>query len=637
MSLKMRIASFLTLMVATTLTLEAHAQYGYGMPGAVGGCPIMAAAGATDVSDDVKEAQEAIKEAKRKISQKKSDKKKFDRDVERYEKDINDNIEGKYAEFIIQHIQNGRSCEEYDIPDDVDAGPAADTLVGGTEGGRPIVKQRKKKLAPTGPFKNRDEDDSWGSYCGDRGGVSSEVCTRLRPSSGRTSASNCAKALPAYRKAYSDAQKAQDEIDGLERGLERLNDNLKDARQAAIDERKSATEGGICIECMQKAQAYAYQQQQPNYLALAAGVGMGLVGMYAGYQTNKTIAQYNSNIGMPTQQAPLYGLGYGMPYFQAGLYGAMAGTGGQGGFGCGGSMGGGMNGMGGMYNPLAMGGGMNPYGQMGGGLGGGMYMPGMSPYGMGGMGGMNPYGMGGLGGGLGMGMGGMNPYGMGMNPYGMGAMGQMGMNPYGMGGYNPMMGGLGAGGIGAGFGMNPYGMGGLGGGLGGYNPYGMGGLGGGLGGYNPYGMGGLGGGLGGYNPYGMGGIGGMNPYGMGGMGMDPMQMQMQQLQMQQYQQYAASQQQAMQDAMNRQRTVAGLQTELYGLMNRIQQAQMGIGVGSTGSYLGTGGYNSGTFSGTGSITGGISGGGAGYLSPYTTTSPYYPTGTTATTPLGTGR
>lgn len=628
MSFKMRFAGFLTIMAGVSaLSLKAQAQFGTGMYGGMQACPypVAAASGASSVNDGVKDVQKEIDETKRAITSKKSEKKRLDRDVEKAERDITDTVESGYAEKVIEHMQNSRACEEYKPEKGSElGGPADDEVVrapgvGGEEDGKPIARRgRNERSRPgvrTQPFKYRE----WMSVCMGPGKVTSEVCTEYRSSDARTSSSVCAAALKTYRSKYNEAQKAQSEIDNLSRALERLNDDLKDARQAAIDERKAQTEGGYCAECAARNSGYTYQQQQPNYLSLAMGVGMGLAGMYAGYQTNKTVAQYNSNLGFPTQASPS-ALSYGFPYFMGGLYGAIGGGMGSGGFGCGSGYGGTGFGNGpyGMMGPFGSGGlygnmGMNsPFGYPGmsgmNGMGGGMYMPGMSPWGMNGMGmgmGMNPMmGM------NGMGMNGMNPYGMG------GMMSPFGMSPYGMGGLNGM--------------MNPYGMG--------SNPFGLSGSLGmnpmmGMNGMNPYGLGGM-------NPYGLGGMGTYNPYspfGMSGMnGMSsPYQSQLQQMQMQMYQSYMQQQQAQMQDAMNRQRAMSGLQSELYGLMNRIQQVQMGVGYGGGSSYLGTtGGYNSGTYSSSGSITGGISSGsylGTSGVYPYTTTQPY------ATTPLTSGR
>jgi type II secretory pathway pseudopilin PulG len=80
-----------------------------------------------------------------------------------------------------------------------------------------------------------------------------------------------------------------------------------------------------------------------------------------------------------------------------------------------------------------------------------------------------------------------------------------------------------------------------------------------------------------------GGIGMMMPgmgMMMGDMGYMQMQMQMQQqmmqMQMQAYQQAMQMQQQRIQQQMAQQRVIAGLTQELYTLMFRLQQAQMGM-------------------------------------------------------------
>lgn len=106
-------------------------------------------------------------------------------------------------------------------------------------------------------------------------------------------------------------------------------------------------------------------------------------------------------------------------------------------------------------------------------------------------------------------------------------------------------------------------------------------------------------GVGGMGYPGMGGFGGMGSPGMngfgGGLGSSQIQFQQQmmQMQMQQYQQYMQMQQREQQNNLQRQQVSVQLQTEIYGLMSRLQQLQMsssyGGGFGLSGG-LGIGGF-----------------------------------------------
>lgn len=578
----MRIGTPFTLVMSFAFAAQAQ-TWGTGMWGGMQACsyPYSAAEGASSYQDEIDEANAAIKEAQSQIRQKKSEKKRADRDWERAEKDINDVISEDYSEFIYEHIKNNVSCKEYQ-----GLGSGDEFIAQGQEGDAAVQAPGSREIRA---FTVKE----WGALCDKNksGSVSGAVCDGARfrqMEKGRATSQDCKKALTEHRKKYALANKLQREIETLENAVDRYKDDIKDSRADLAEERREAQrerlEGGVCVDCVTSGGGYTYQKPETNWGSVVGNVvlGLGMVGM--GYQTNKMVAKANSNIGWPTDPYPAYLAGMGplatgigqMIGGGSGIYGSIGGGIGAGGFGCAGNNGGpygmmgpygGMNGSGMWGNPYGMGV-MNPMG----GMGGGIYMPGMGPWGMAG-----PWGMGGpYGGGMGMGMGGY-PGGMGMlggigGGIGMGGFpGGMGMGGYpgmGMGGYP---GGIGMGGF-PGMGM----IGGIGGGLG------MGGFPGGIGmgGYPGMGMGGFPGGMG------MGGYPGMGMGGMmdGGIGMQ-MQQQMMQMQMQQYQMYIQQQQSYAQQQMQKQQVVASLQQELYGLLYKIQQVQMGVG---TTGYLGGG-------------------------------------------------
>ncbi|MBV2168863.1 MAG: hypothetical protein KUL82_09160 [Bdellovibrio sp.] len=558
MKLWMRIAVPFTTVMSFAVGVQAQ-QWGTGMYGGMQACPYnySAAAGSSSYLDEIKEAQSAIREAEKQLRSKKTEKKRLEKGMERSRRDVEDVVSEDFTEFMFEHIENNVSCKEY-------KGMAgSDEFIAGGQEGEAAVQ------APASREVRGFSITEWTRLCDQNksGSVSATVCdgSRFRQTEkGKATSQDCKKGLTDYRKSYAQSNKLQREIESLENLIRRSKEDIQDARQNYADEQREKQrdqlEGGICIDCISQGSGYTYQKRETDWGSVVGNIGLGLAATYMGYQTNKMVADANSNIGWPTQPYPAWG--YGFPFLATGvsqalgggggIYGAVGGGIGAGGFGCAG-MNGGAYGMMGPYGGMN-GNGMwgNPYGMAGmgmGGLGGGIYQPGMGPWGMAG-----PWGMGG--------------------PY-AGAMGY------------PMMGGM--------MGMPMGGM--LGGGLGGMMGMPMGGMGG--MGYPMGGMGGMGMPMGG-----MGGLGGMMGMPMGGMngglGSIQMQQQMMQMQMQQYQMYVQQQQSYMQQQMQRQQVVASLQQELYGLLYRIQQVQ--YGVGNTG-YLG------------GSVGGGISVGGGGVITP----------------------
>ena len=493
----------------------------------------------------------------------------------------------------------------------------------GTPQGDPCGTGTLTNPAPFAP-------EVWARSC-ENGAVRASICEQNIPGNRPRgfNPDSCKRYLGGWIEKQRELRMAETkvaELDARVKELEAMTKAKKQELREAVKEyvreqRQAQTEGG-CIDCMIMGNSGVMQQRRASGWEIGANVVLGLGAMYLGNQMNKYTTDQNARLGFPTQPYPA--LGYGMPFFTGALYGALGGSTGGGSFGCaGGTNGSGFpNGPYGMMGPFGQG---SMYGPMGGGafgypanmygspMGGGMFMPGMGPFGMG-----MP---GGLGGGMGMGMpmgmmmgggfqmGGM-PMGMmvgGGMPMGMmisGGIGMMGGMPMGMQMGMPMgmqMGMMGGMPMGMQMGM----MGGLG--MMGGMPMGMqmgmpmGAM---VAGGNMMGMpmgmamgmpmpmmasGGM---MMGGMPMGMqmGMPMGMQMGGMmdGGMGMQ-MQMQMQQsmmqMQMQQYQQYVSMQQQAYQSQMARSQVVAGLTQEMYTLMFRIQQAQMGIG---TGGYIGVG-------------------------------------------------
>ncbi len=618
----------LAVFTSTLSSLSANAQmaWGTGQAMAQQSCPYnsQAGEGASSYLEDYNDLKKAKADEESKLREMKRKLRTLEKGIDKARDAITNVVDGRYSDAIISHMDNARLCGDYDT----DRIPKTASKVRGDDDGEdlPPANNAQSKLTPLSGFSPRQ----WAQVCiqGKKGGIDGMVCSTAPYASadrGRNTPNECKRALVSYRKDTLDYQKTQEDIakseDRIARYKDELPEALRDAKARYKEDRQAGTEGDICLTCMAGGNSYQAERAGPDWAGVAANVGVGLVATYMGYQTNKMVAKYNSDLGWPTQAYPAWG--YGLPFLANGIYGALGGGIGSGAFGCAGGVGGGgymtgsMGGMGpfgqggGLYGNVGMNGPFGyPNGMLGSPMGGGMFGGGMGPWGLnGGMGGGIGGGMGGypMGGGMGgypMG-GGMGGYpmggGMGGYPMGGGMGGGMGGYPMGggMGGY-PMGGGMGGYPMGGGMGGYP-----MGGGMGGY-PMG-GGMGGGIGGGIGGGMGGypMGGGMGGY-PMG----GGMGGYPMGGgMGMDgglgSMQMQQAMLQMQQKQQqlYMQQYQQQMQNQMARQQTLVGLNSELQNLMYRIQQVQMG---GTSTGYI-SGGIGGGVSIGGGLSIGGSSG------------------------------
>lgn len=545
-------------------------QWGTGMWGGMQSCGTSAKAGAGSSSelDAVRDAQTAKQEAERKLREKERALKKVDNELSRARESIESAIDSSHADFLFTHMDTGRTCEEYKCDFEGTAGPCPPS--------------RNTPNAATSEILSYTQEE-WIRVCSPNrsGGVNGAVaCSIARnPDGDRRLQSGCSRSMDVYAKKSGEKRRLEGEIARLKNSIEDFEENIQTAKEDILEKlrekQRGQTEGGICIECMGNNGQGGGQSGRgtggTDWANVLSNVGVGLLGVYMGYQTNKMVAENNSAMGWPTQNYPSWS--YGFPYLMNGLYGALGGGTGQGAFGCSGGMGGtgNWNGAAGMMGPFGQGGMYSmggggafgyPNGMMGAMMGGGMYNQGMGPWGMSGPnGGMNSlYGMMGMmmSGGMGMASpyGAMGGYGMMMNSYG--AMGGYGMmNPYGaVGGYG-MMNSYGA--------MGGYGM---------MTSYGT---------MTPYGM--MTGGM-------MNGYGGMMSYGammssgaMMGQGDLQYQQQMMQIQMQQYQLQVEMQQRNSQNTLQRQQASTQLQQEISSLMMRLQTIQYG------GSYTGTYNYN----------------------------------------------
>lgn len=378
-------------------------MWGTGMYGGMQACayPQQVASGAVSEDDSVREAREALSELQAQLKTKKSEKKKVERQTDKARQDIERGISDDYTGFVLEHIENSRSCASYKGFQGTE-----ESQVSAEEGS---VTVPQANMTPIQSF----SVEEWRAYC-DRsksGSVNGALCAdaRFQKREGRANASACKKALVEYRKNYSLQDKLQGDIEDLEARIKDAKEELTDARKQAAEDRKTNTEGGVCLECLARSNGNSVVQPQTNWASVLGNVGVGLASIYIGYKTNKMIADNNANLGWPTDPYAAQGYGYGLGAIAtgmgqvigggSGIYGSMAGGMGAGAFGCAGNNGG----------PYGM---MGPYG-------------GMNGSGMWG----NPYAMNSMGGGL---------FNGGMGPWGMNSYNPM-MNMMGMNGYNPML------------------------------------------------------------------------------------------------------------------------------------------------------------------------------------------------------
>lgn len=440
--------SLLTFGLSYLLVTSAQAQsmqWGTGMSMGMQGCGYQqkAGMGATSESDAVSELVQEQKQLKQTLQDKQRKQKTLERELEKLHDTISDSLNGDISEFAFSHMENGNRCDDYQTS--VTIAPVKSKVKVDEEGqdlppaDEPMVRSsgNQNKLPLNGM-----SVAGLARYCDTTraGTLRADLCSdvRYRSSDNKRGDSACKKAIPDYRKKYVESQKIADEIERTKQKLEDLKTDIADARKEAREDRQNGnTEGDVCLECIAKDSGYQSEQRQnqTDWSGVAANVGTGLLAMYMGYKQNKMVAEYNSDLGWPTQSYPTWG--YGLPYMAAGLYGAMGGGTGQGAFGCGSS-----GGQYGNMNGGALGYPSNMYGSP---MGGGMYSTGSGPWGMSGMnmGGMN----GGMYGGMMMSGGLMASsypnYGMmgsGMMNSGMMVSGGLGLMSNGMmsGGYSLM-------------------------------------------------------------------------------------------------------------------------------------------------------------------------------------------------------
>lgn len=575
-----------------SMTTQAQSYWGYGLQGGLSGCgyQVSQAEESSSYKDEIAEIKKQMSEWKKEVAQLKRELSKEQTELRRHDSTLRGNFDSDAYTFIKSHFDSQNRCSEYKGQSAVVTTEKASEPAVSVEGaviGRKPDSESPRRMAGPPPDRNRklskdSDDDSgsaaeeltiepeklaheWSEVCDlqrdPKGALKATICQKNYLLGGlQSNRASCQEAILNYPKTFRriasinrEIEIKQDAIKSAQAQIPDLQKSMKEEQAEARRQRLEETrEGGVCAECLASSTGQgsttSFQSGQPNWSGVIGNSVMALLAYSSTKDFYNGVSDRNADLGFPTQM-PMTS-----PFMAAapGIMGAIGAGLGQGSFGCAGNSGGtmGMNGAMGPYAAM-MGSGQiggafgTPSWALNGQMGGGMYNNGLGSWGMNG-----PWGL--------------SSTGLGMYPQQMLA-GQLGLN-----------GGLGTG-LGLGLGnsmMNPYSM------LGGNN-YGL------LGSAGLSGSLGLGG-LTGLN--GLGSIGGLG--GIGGLsGLDSgMQQQMLQMQMQQQQQLMQTQMRAYENAFQKQKAISGLQTELMGVIQRIQSIQYGTStLGSSTNYLGLSG------------------------------------------------
>ncbi|HWU43067.1 MAG TPA: hypothetical protein VN132_06505, partial [Bdellovibrio sp.] len=244
---------FLLILLSTPGAMAQTSMWGAGVYGGMQGCayPRTAGSGAQDGNDEIKEIQQNIQDMQKQKKQKQTEASRLEkREMKESLAAINDVLSSGYADFVIDHIDNGRSCVEYS-----GVGNPGDVVANGSDGGSAVQSPGQ---TPTKPF----PPDEWSKLC-DRdkpGAVSGSVCVTAKyraEEKGTHTIDECKKALVDYRKQKQQKDRLMKEIASLDRDLERAKDRLKDAREDAAQAKRDGpsgvdtdTEGGVCLKCL---------------------------------------------------------------------------------------------------------------------------------------------------------------------------------------------------------------------------------------------------------------------------------------------------------------------------------------------------------------------------------------------------
>jgi len=563
--------------LTSALQIQAQSYWGYGLQGGLSGCgyQVSQAEESSSYKDEIDELKKQMAEWKKEVAQLKRELSKEQTELRKHDSTLRGNFDSDAYTFIKSHFDNQHRCTDYSgqsttAVGENKSGSSAVNVEGAVIGRKPDSEPPRRGAPPSSSDKQRkstsiNDDESgdvaaedmtieptrlnkeWADVCdrqnNPKGMLKSAICQKNYILNGvKVNRAECQAAIVNYPRAFKNIRNVKREIEVKQEAIKAAQAQIPELQKTMKEEQTEARkqrledirEGGICTECLAQSQGQgnstSFQSGQPNWSGVLGNSVMALLAYSSTKKFYSSMADSNANLGFPTQ------LPMTSPFMAAtpNIIGAIGAGLGQGSFGCSGNSGG-NSGMGGAMGPYAA---LSGSGQIGGAfgtpqwalgnqMGGGMYNQGLGNWGMNG-----PWGL--------------SNTGLGVYPQQLLA-GQLGIG-------NSLGNSL----------MNPYAS---------------------LLGGNNYGL------AGGAGLSGMLGLSGLNGLsGLSGLtgGLDSgMQQQMLQLQMQQQQQLLQSQMRAYENAMQRQKAISGLQSELMGVIQRIQAIQYGTStLGSSTSYLG---------------------------------------------------
>ncbi|MBL7554735.1 MAG: hypothetical protein JNM24_02850 [Bdellovibrionaceae bacterium] len=563
-------------LLTSALQIQAQSYWGYGLQGGLSGCgyQVSQAEESSSYKDEIDELKKQLAEWKKEIAQLKRELSKEQTELRKHDSTLRGNFDSDAYTFIKSHFDSQHKCTDYKGQSDVAVvsenklGSSAVSGEGAVIGRKPDSEPPRRDLPPSSDKKRKSMSDSdddsnevtaedmtieptnlnkeWADVCDmqrdPKGILKSTICQKNYIMNGaKVNRAECQAAVLNYPRASKNIRNVKREIVVKQEAMKAAQAQIPELQKSMKEEQSEARkqrledirEGGVCTECLAQSQGQSnstsFQSGQPNWGGVVGNSVMALLAYSSTKNFYSSMADSNANLGFPTQ------LPMTSPFMAAtpNIIGAIGAGLGQGSFGCSGNSGG-NSGMGGAMGPYAALGGSGQIGgafgtpqwALGNQMGGGMYNQGMGNWGMNG-----PWGL--------------SNTGLGVYPQQL-LTGQLGIG-------NSLGSSL----------MNPYAS------LLGGNNYGL------TGGSGLSGMLGL---------SGLNGLSGLT--GLTGSLDSGMQQQILQLQMQQQQQLLQSQMRAYENAMQKQKAISGLQSELMGVIQRIQSIQYGTStLGSSTSYL----------------------------------------------------
>lgn len=348
----------LTVGVTTAKAQYAQPQWGTGVWGGQQPCPypVQVANGAQSYLDEYRAVQKNLSLEQDTLERLEAKQRELSDLIEDAQEVINGTIDAKYADFIIEHASNQRSCSEYQrtgrappapapapAPQPVSERPPAPTAglpappPGAADAGEDepeTDKERRRRLREEAERKKRNEkgpsdkamvtqsrsianvdgqeggganddlipitgftEQQWFSNCISRskGAVNSRVCSTRPFNSVRKRSgtdAECKLALLHITNGYEDLQKVEAQIASTQRKISRLEDQVDRTAKSAVRRARTQTESGFCAMCEEYARA---NRERAQWGSLATA-GVGALLHFSERRDNKNNAKNDCSI-----------------------------------------------------------------------------------------------------------------------------------------------------------------------------------------------------------------------------------------------------------------------------------------------------------------------------------------------------